>query len=86
MFGIYKYENGLQFTGKVAKTEQEAKDYLSKTYGTVQSVFTGKRQPDGTPIYENKFVPNYNKNVFVIKPVELIWYNEALIKYFLDKM
>lgn len=72
MFGIYKYENGLQFTGKVAKTEQEAKDYLAKTYGTVKPVFIGKRQPDGTPVYENKFVPDYNENTFVIQSIELI--------------
>lgn len=72
MFGIYKYENGLRFTGKIAKTEQEAKDYLAKTYGTIKPVFTGRRKSDGTPIYEDKFVPGYNKDAFVIKPVELI--------------
>lgn len=33
MFGIYKYENGLQFTGIIVKTEKEAWDYLDKTYG-----------------------------------------------------
>lgn len=72
MFGIYKKENGLQFTGKIAKTEQEARDYLSRTYGRIQPVFTGKREKDGTPIYENRFVPGYNKEAFVIQPVELI--------------
>lgn len=72
MFGIYKYENGLQFIGKVAKTEQEAKNYLAQTYGQVQLVFTGKKENDGTPIYENRFVPNYNKEAFVIQRVELV--------------
>ena len=72
MFGIYKYENGLQFTGKVAKTEQEAKNYLAQVYGTVKPVFTGKRQTDGTPIYEDRFVPGYNENAFVIQPVDLV--------------
>lgn len=33
MFGIYKYECGLQFTGIVAKTEEEAWAYLDKKYG-----------------------------------------------------
>lgn len=33
MFGIYKYECGLQFTGLVAATEEEAWAYLDKTYG-----------------------------------------------------
>lgn len=72
MFGIYKYENGLQFTGKVARTEQEAKNYLAQTYGKIQPVFIGKREIDGTPIYENEFVPNYNTKAFVIRSVELI--------------
>ena len=72
MLAYMKYENGLQFIGKVAKTEQEAKDYLAKTYVTIKPVFTGKRQSDGTPIYENKFVPGYNEDAFVIQPIELI--------------
>jgi hypothetical protein len=72
MFGIYKYENGLQFTGKIARTEQEAKDYLSRAYGRIQSVFTGEREKDGTPIYEARFVPGYNEETFVIQPVKLI--------------
>ena len=71
MFGIYKYENGLRFIG-VARTEQEAKNYLAQTYGKIQPVFTGKREADGTPIYENKFVPGYNEEAFVIKFIELI--------------
>lgn len=72
MFGIYKFENGLRFTGKVARTEEEAKDYLAKTHGKIQPVFTGKREIDGTPIYENKFVPGYNTEAFVIQFVELV--------------
>ena len=72
MFGIYKYENGLQFTGKVARTEQEAKNYLAQTHGKIQPVFTGKRENDGTPIYENKLVPGYNEEAFIIQFVELV--------------
>lgn len=72
MFGIYKYENGLRFTGKVARTEQEAKNYLAQAYGKIQPVFTGKRKIDGTPIYENKFIPDYNEEAFVIQFIELV--------------
>lgn len=33
MYGIYVYENGLKFTGVVARTEAEAWEYITKTYG-----------------------------------------------------
>ena len=33
MVAIYKYENGLKFTGKIAKSEEEAWEYLDKTHG-----------------------------------------------------
>lgn len=33
MVAIYKYEMGLKFTGKVAKSEKDAWEYLDKTYG-----------------------------------------------------
>ena len=72
MFGIYKYENGLQFTGKIPRTEEEARSYIAQICGRVQPVFTGNRENDGTPIYENKFVPSYNTEAFVVKPVDLI--------------
>lgn len=71
MFGIYEYKCGLQFTGKVARTEQEAKNYIAQTYGKTITVFTGKREADGTPIYERKFCPG-NVEHFVIRPVELV--------------
>lgn len=72
MFGIYVYENGLRFTGKIAKTEEEAKKYLGQTYGKIEKVYAHKRDENNCPIYEEKFVPNYNKNAFVIKKLETI--------------
>jgi len=33
MVAIYKYENGLKFTGKIAKSEKEAWEYLDKIHG-----------------------------------------------------
>lgn len=71
MVGIYYYENGLKFSGIVANTEQEAKIYLGNKYGKNQKVFTGKRDNNNFPIYENKFVPSYNEKAFVIKEIEL---------------
>lgn len=35
MVGIYKYENGLKFTGIIAKTEEEAWQYLDKIHGKI---------------------------------------------------
>ena len=72
MFGLYKYENGLQFTGKIARTEEEAKSYIAQICGRIQPVFTGRREEDGTPIYEDKLVPNYNVETFTIQPLDLI--------------
>jgi len=36
MVGIYKYENGLRFTGKIAKDEETAWRYLDEKYGLVR--------------------------------------------------
>ena len=33
MVAIFKYEMGLRFTGKIAKDEASAWEYLDKTYG-----------------------------------------------------
>ena len=67
MVGIYKYENGLVFTGVIASSEEEAKAYLANKYGSFEQVFSGKRDENGYPIYEYEFVPKYNKSAFVIK-------------------
>ena len=50
MFGIYKYANGLQFTGMVAKTEEEAWAYIKKTTGVGKIAYEGYvgAQPNST--------------------------------------
>ena len=72
MFGIYKYENGLQFTGKIANTEKEAKTYLANKYGKMELVYSGKRNENGVPLYEEVFIPWYNTESFCIKELELV--------------
>ena len=72
MFGIYAYENGLKFTGKVAATKEAAEHYLATKYGKIEKCYTGKRDENGYPIYEDKFVPYYNKEAFVIKSLEVV--------------
>ena len=66
MVGIYKYENGLVFTGVIASSEQEAEAYLANKYGSFEQVLNG-RDENGYPIYGYEFVPKYNKSAFVIK-------------------
>ena len=57
MVAIFKYANGLQFTGLVAENENQAWEYLDKTYGT--------------ELYaEGQF--RCNHNAFCLKKVELI--------------
>lgn len=70
MVGIYRYENGLQFTGVVASTVEDAKTYLGNKYGKIEPVFVGFDE-SGKPAYEEKFVPFYNKDAFEIK--ELVY-------------
>lgn len=42
MYGIFRYANGLQFTGLIAYSEEEAWDYLDKKYGEwIHGVFYG---------------------------------------------
>jgi hypothetical protein len=72
MVGIYKYENGLVFTGVIASTKEEAETYLAKEHGSFEQVFNGKRDENGCPIYEYKFVPKYNKSAFVIKELKQV--------------
>ena len=71
MFGIYRYANGLQFTGVVAETEEKAKEYLANKYGKIQLVFTGKYE-DNKPVYEERFVPSYNKEAFKIERLTVV--------------
>lgn len=72
MVGIYKYENGLIFTGVIASSKKKAETYLAEKYGSFEQVFNGKRDENGCPIYERKFVPKYNKSAFVIKELKQI--------------
>ena len=72
MFGIYVYECGLKFTGKIAPTRESAEKYLGNKYGKVESVYTGKLDANGHPIYVDTFVPWYNKDAFVIKELEVV--------------
>ena len=72
MYGIYKYENGLHFTGKIAHSVEEAEQYLGNKFGKMEEVFTGARDKNNYPIYEKHFVPNYNKDAFKIMPLEII--------------
>ena len=41
MVGIYKYENGLVFTGIIAQSKARAESYLAVKYGSLEQVFTG---------------------------------------------
>ena len=72
MVGIYKYENGLVFTGMIAISKEKAENYLAEKYGSFDMVFTGKWDEDNRPIYEHRFVPKYNKSIFVIKELKQI--------------
>ena len=72
MVGIYKYENGLVFTGIIAQSKQRAESYLAVKYGSIEQVFTGEWDENDEPIYERKFVPKYDKSVFVIKELKQI--------------
>ena len=71
MFGIYKYENGLQFTGKVAATREAAGNYLGKAHGYKEDRFMGYGEK-GELIYEEVFVPYYNKYAFEIIEIEMV--------------
>lgn len=72
MYGIYKYENGLCFTGKIANSIEEAESYLGKRFGKVELVYTGNRDANGYPLYEDRFVPCFNENVYKILPLETV--------------
>lgn len=56
MVAIYKYEMGLKFTGKIAKSEEEAWKYLDKTHGH----------------FFNGVWVGCNRDIYEIKKVEII--------------
>lgn len=62
MVGIYKYQNGLKFTGIVAETEEKAWAYLDKKVGE-----KNKMQIAGQWYY-----PKANRKAFEVKTVTLI--------------
>ena len=72
MYGIYKKSAGLQFTGVVAKTEEDAKRYLGNKYGSMMPVFTGTWDENGYAVYEKKFVPWYREDIFEIIELEVV--------------
>lgn len=72
MVGIYKYSNGLQFTGIIANTKEEAEAYLANKYGYWDKRFTGKRDEKGCRIYEDALTPYYNKEVFEIRELTIV--------------
>ena len=57
MVAIYKYENGLKFTGMIAESAEKADEYLGNKFGYW---------------YKGVFYPDYNKNAFVFREVELV--------------
>lgn len=71
MVGIYKYSNGLEFTGIVADTYEEAEKYLSYQHGYMTEKFIGWEE-DKYSIFETVFCPYYNKEVYKIYPITKI--------------
>lgn len=62
MVAIFKYQNGLQFTGIVAETEEKAWAYLDKKIGEENKV----------KIDKHWYYPKANRKAFEIRPVTLI--------------
>ena len=71
MVGIYKYENGLVFTGIIADSKEKAEYYLANKYNSFERVFIGKWDENDEPIYERK--PKYNKSAIVIKELKQVY-------------
>lgn len=65
MVGIYKYENGLKFTGLIASDKEKAEKYLSERYGYYAERYVG-RDENGNIKWEKYFQPWYNKDAFKI--------------------
>ena len=71
MVGIYKYENGLKFTGIIAPDKETAEKFLSEKYGCYGKKYVG-RDENGYPKWEECFLPGYNKDAFEILEVSII--------------
>lgn len=69
MVGIYKYEDGLKFTGMIATDKETAEKFLSEKYGRYSERCVG-RDENGEIVWEKYFQPWYNKDVYKI--LELI--------------
>lgn len=54
MVGIYKYENGLKFTGMIASNREKAEKFLSEKYGYIDEVYGG-RDENGKIKWEKNF-------------------------------
>lgn len=72
MVGIYKYEGGLKFTGKIAESVEEAKAWLKNKYGKKVKIPSHFDKEKGELIYTEVFDPSYNESAFEILPVEKI--------------
>ena len=71
MVGIYKYGNGLWFTGIIANTKEEAEAYLGNKHGHWEKYYAGEDE-EGNWFYKDVFVPYYNKEAFEIKELTII--------------
>lgn len=72
MYGIYKKSAGLQFTGVVAKTEEDAKRYLGNKYGSIEDVCLGYNKVNKEFVYGKRFVPWYREDLFEIIELEVV--------------
>jgi hypothetical protein len=72
MVGIYQYEGGLKFTGKIAETVEEAKAWLGSKYGKKVKIPSHFDKEKREFVYKEVFDPSYNENAFEILPVEKI--------------
>lgn len=58
MYGLFKYEMGLQFTGIVAETKEKIIEYLNNKYAYIYE-YKGERYS----------IPQWNKEAFKIKEI-----------------
>lgn len=74
MVAIMKYENGLKFTGMVANTMEEAKDYLANLHGREEEfpAYPLRLDENNKIVYEKKFVPYYPEGMYEIIDVKII--------------
>lgn len=64
MVGIYKYKNGLVFTGIIANSEQEAWAYLDKKINETPLMYRGEKLESTSR--------KASRTAFVIKEVTLV--------------